>query len=76
MKRLGRLVRRAFGKERQREEIRRGPILSPRVLIDVMVELSQPQLNEVIQDPAAGTGGFLIRAYHYLHNNTFANRHE
>jgi type I restriction enzyme M protein len=45
-----------------------GQYFTPRVLIDVMVELSQPQLGEVIQDPAAGTGGFLISAYHYLHN--------
>jgi len=46
-----------------------GQYFTPRVLIDVMVELTQPQLGEVIQDPAAGTGGFLISAYHYLHNH-------
>lgn len=46
-----------------------GQYFTPRVLIDVMVELSQPQLGEIIQDPAAGTGGFLISAYHYLHNH-------
>jgi len=36
-----------------------------------MVQLMQPELGEVIQDPAAGTGGFLIAANHYLekHNN-------
>jgi type I restriction enzyme M protein len=45
-----------------------GQYFTPRVLIDVMVELTQPQLGEIIQDPAAGTGGFLISAYHYLHN--------
>lgn len=48
-----------------------GQYFTPRVLIDVMVELMQPELGEVIQDPAAGTGGFLIAANHYLeiHNN-------
>lgn len=48
-----------------------GQYFTPRVLIDVMVELMQPELGEVIQDPAAGTGGFLISANHYLeeHNN-------
>ncbi len=31
----------------------------------------QPKLDDVIQDPAAGTGGFLIAANHYLreHND-------
>ncbi len=28
----------------------------------VMVDLMQPHPGEVIQDPAAGTGGFLIAA--------------
>tara|TARA_R110002072_G_scaffold187924_2_gene344713 strand:- start:392 stop:1915 length:1524 start_codon:yes stop_codon:yes gene_type:complete len=48
-----------------------GQYFTPRVLIDVMVQLMQPELGEVIQDPAAGTGGFLISANHYLveHNN-------
>ncbi len=43
-----------------------GQYFTPRVLINVMVELMQPQLGEVIQDPAAGTGGFLIAANHFL----------
>ena len=43
-----------------------GQYFTPRVLINVMVELMQPKLGEVIQDPAAGTGGFLIAANHYL----------
>ena len=48
-----------------------GQYFTPRVLIDVMVQLMQPALGEVIQDPAAGTGGFLIAANHYLeeHND-------
>jgi type I restriction enzyme M protein len=43
-----------------------GQYFTPRVLIDSMVRLMQPQLNDRIQDPAAGTGGFLIAAHHYL----------
>src|SRR5206468_2486354 len=35
---------------------------TPRVLIDVLTSLMQPNPGEVIQDPAAGTGGFLIAA--------------
>jgi type I restriction enzyme M protein len=43
-----------------------GQYFTPRVLIDVMVTLMQPQLGESIQDPAAGTGGFLIAANHHI----------
>lgn len=39
-----------------------GQYFTPRPLIDCMVELMQPQAGEMIQDPAAGTGGFLIAA--------------
>lgn len=46
-----------------------GQYFTPRVLIDVLVEVMQPQLGEIIQDPAAGTGGFLIGAYHYLNEH-------
>jgi type I restriction enzyme M protein len=31
-----------------------------------MVRVMQPTLTDIIQDPAAGTGGFLIAANHYL----------
>lgn len=43
-----------------------GQYFTPRVLIDCMVRLMQPSLKDIIQDPAAGTGGFLIAANHYL----------
>jgi type I restriction enzyme M protein len=46
-----------------------GQYFTPRVLIDAMVSLIKPQLGEVIQDPAAGTGGFLIAANHYIRAN-------
>jgi type I restriction enzyme M protein len=48
-----------------------GQYFTPRVLIDAMVAVTQPNLDDVIQDPAAGTGGFLIAAHHYLkaHND-------
>ena len=48
-----------------------GQYFTPRVLIDSMVKLMKPELKDSIQDPAAGTGGFLIAANHYLrtHNN-------
>lgn len=43
-----------------------GQYFTPRVLIDSMVAVMKPTLADVIQDPAAGTGGFLIAANHYL----------
>lgn len=48
-----------------------GQYFTPRVLIEVMVELMKPSLDDVIVDPTAGTGGFLIAAHHELkkHNN-------
>jgi len=43
-----------------------GQYFTPRVLIDSMVAVMKPELKDIIQDPAAGTGGFLIAANHYL----------
>ena len=48
-----------------------GQYFTPRVLINAMVELMKPNLDDVIVDPTAGTGGFLISTHHYLrqHND-------
>ena len=43
-----------------------GQYFTPRALIDCMVTLMQPQAGELVQDPAAGTGGFLIAADTYV----------
>ena len=47
-----------------------GQYFTPRQLIDCIVELMQPQAQETIQDPAAGTGGFLIVADRYIKQQT------
>jgi type I restriction enzyme M protein len=47
-----------------------GQYFTPRPLIDAMVELVKPQAGEVVQDPAAGTGGFLIAADRYVKKHT------
>jgi type I restriction enzyme M protein len=47
-----------------------GQYFTPRVLIDAIVRVMQPRVGEVIQDPAAGTGGFLIAADHYIKSQT------
>ena len=43
-----------------------GQYFTPRDLIDSIVTVLQPTLADIIQDPAAGTGGFLIAANNYL----------
>ena len=47
-----------------------GQYFTPRALIDCMVRLLKPQPGEVIQDPAAGTGGFLVAADRYIKART------
>ncbi|HCE2172070.1 TPA: N-6 DNA methylase [Vibrio alginolyticus] len=47
-----------------------GQYFTPRALIDSMVRCIQPQPGEVIQDPAAGTAGFLIAADRYMKDKT------
>lgn len=47
-----------------------GQYFTPRPLIECMVNCTQPQAGEVIQDPAAGTGGFLIAADRYIKDRT------
>ncbi|MDO4431622.1 MAG: N-6 DNA methylase, partial [Lonepinella koalarum] len=43
-----------------------GQYFTPRPLINVMVRAIKPQPKELIQDPAAGTAGFLIAADRYM----------
>lgn len=43
-----------------------GQYFTPRPLIDAMVALVKPKAGELVQDPAAGTCGFLIAADRYV----------
>src|SRR5690606_38585942 len=43
-----------------------GQYFTPRALINTMVRCLKPQPGERIQDPAAGTAGFLIAAHEYI----------
>ncbi|GBE93905.1 N-6 DNA methylase [Nostoc cycadae] len=47
-----------------------GQYFTPRPLIDSMVHVMRPTLEDIIQDPAAGTGGFLIAANRYIRENS------
>jgi type I restriction enzyme M protein len=43
-----------------------GQYFTPRALIDSIIRCTRPQAGETIQDPAAGTAGFLIAADAYI----------
>jgi type I restriction enzyme M protein len=47
-----------------------GQYFTPRALINTMVTLVRPQPGERIQDPAAGTGGFLVAAHEHIKART------
>jgi type I restriction enzyme M protein len=47
-----------------------GQYFTPRPLIECMVALMRPQAGEIVQDPAAGTGGFLINADRFIKERT------
>ena len=48
---------------------RNGQFRTPRHIIKMMVELMEPKADDVICDPACGTGGFLVAAGEYLKEN-------
>jgi len=43
-----------------------GQFFTPRPVVNFMVSLLDPQEGELIADPAAGSGGFLIRAFEHV----------
>ena len=47
-----------------------GQYFTPRPLIECMVNCVKPQPGEIVQDPAAGTGGFEIQADRYIKERT------
>ena len=47
-----------------------GQYFTPRPLIDSIIRCLKPQPGETIQDPAAGTAGFLIAADAWIKSNT------
>lgn len=54
--------------QKNAEETKRGAgqYFTPRPVIEVMVGLVRPRAGDVVQDPAAGTGGFLVAAHQYV----------
>jgi type I restriction enzyme M protein len=47
-----------------------GQYFTPRALVESMVAVVKPQPGETVQDPAVGTGGFLIAADRYVRAQT------
>lgn len=43
-----------------------GEFYTPRPVVRFMVKALDPKLGEVVEDPACGTGGFLVEAYAHL----------
>jgi type I restriction enzyme M protein len=50
-----------------------GQYFTPRALIDSIVRLVQPKSGELVQDPAAGSGGFLVSANDFFLKQTKSN---
>ena len=61
--------------ERNAGEVRSGAgqYFTPRPLIDAIVAVMDPEANETVHDPAAGTGGFLLAAYDHMRKKPAAN---
>lgn len=67
---LGNLYEGLLEKNAAEKKSGAGQYFTPRPLIDCIVRLMKPQPGEVIQDPAAGTGGFLVAADQYIKAHT------
>jgi type I restriction enzyme M protein len=67
---LGKLYEGLLEKNAVEKKSGAGQYFTPRPLIDCIVRLMQPQPGEIIQDPAAGTGGFLVASDRYIKDRT------
>ena len=67
---LGNLYEGLLEKNAAEKKSGAGQYFTPRPLIDCIIRLVKPQPGELIQDPAAGTGGFLVAADRYIKDHT------
>lgn len=67
---LGNLYEGLLEKNAAEKKSGAGQYFTPRPLIDCIVRLTKPRPGEIIQDPAAGTGGFLVAADRYIKDQT------
>src|SRR5215813_446626 len=67
---LGNLYEGLLEKNANEKKSGAGQYFTPRPLIDCMVRLMKPEPGEIIQDPAAGTGGFLVASDRFIKDAT------
>jgi type I restriction enzyme M protein len=67
---LGTLYEGLLQKNAEDKKSGAGQYFTPRPLIDCVIRLLKPQVGEVVQDPAAGTAGFLVAADRYIKDKT------
>lgn len=53
-----------------------GQFRTPRHIIQMICELVNPKLGDTICDPACGTGGFLLGAYHHILTQHTSDTHK
>ena len=73
--RIGDIYEGLLAKNSQDARSGAGQYFTPRPLVDSIVRAVMPQLGEVIQDPAAGSGGFLISADHFIRAHSSAEQY-
>jgi len=58
--------------EKSAQDVRSGAgqYFTPRALVTSIVEVMKPKIGEMIQDPATGSGGFLIASDRYIRDNS------
>lgn len=47
-----------------------GEFYTPRSVVSLLVRIMDPQPGETVYDPACGSGGMLIEAIHYMHDDS------
>lgn len=67
---LGTLYEGLLQKNAEDKKSGAGQYFTPRPLIDCVIRLLKPKAGEVVQDPAAGTAGFLVAADRYIKDRT------
>lgn len=67
---LGNLYEGLLEKNANEKKSGAGQYFTPRVLIDIMVKLINPEVGELCNDPACGTFGFMIAADRHIKDQT------
>lgn len=73
--RIGDIYEGLLAKNSQDARSGAGQYFTPRALVDSIVRVVKPRLGELIQDPATGSGGFLICADQYIRAHESSDRY-